>query len=154
MYIRRAENKDIGKIEELLYQVNDIHFKGRPDLFIKDGCKYLECELMKMISCPDTPIFVAVDDDVVGYAFCVIINQTHGHSIKDIRTLFIDDFCIDEKYRGMHVGMSLYNYVVDYARHGNFYNLTLNVWTCNPSAIKFYERMGLKPQKIVMEQIL
>ena len=34
------------------------------------------------------------------------------------------------------------------------YNVTLNVWACNESARKFYEKCGLKPQKYGMETIL
>ena len=56
--------------------------------------------------------------------------------------------------RGKHVGKTLYEYVISYAREQGFYNVTLNVWTCNPSALKFYEAMGLVPQKIGMETIL
>ena len=33
MNIRKAENKDIGKIEELLEQVREVHHEARPDLF-------------------------------------------------------------------------------------------------------------------------
>ena len=32
--------------------------------------------------------------------------------------------------------------------------LTLNVWSCNESALRFYEKCGLLPQKIGMEKIL
>jgi len=32
--------------------------------------------------------------------------------------------------------------------------VTLNVWCCNESAMKFYESLGMKPQKIGMEAIL
>ena len=48
----------------------------------------------------------------------------------------------------------LYNHIVDYAKTNGFYNVTLNVWSCNPGAIKFYEAMGLVPQKIGMELVL
>ena len=34
------------------------------------------------------------------------------------------------------------------------YNVTLNVWSCNENAMKFYEKCGLKPQKVCMEVIL
>lgn len=34
MNIRRAEEKDIPQIEELLYQVHKVHSDKRPDLFI------------------------------------------------------------------------------------------------------------------------
>ena len=26
-----------------------------------------------------------------------------------------------------------------------FYNITLNVWACNPEAMKFYETLGFEP---------
>ena len=45
-------------------------------------------------------------------------------------------------------------HVIDYARSHDYYNVTLNVWSCNPSAMKFYEAMGLKQQKIGMEMII
>jgi ribosomal protein S18 acetylase RimI-like enzyme len=54
----------------------------------------------------------------------------------------------------MHIGSSLYRHVVEYARESGCYNVTLNVWACNESAMKFYQNMGLTPQKVGMEQIL
>ena len=44
--------------------------------------------------------------------------------------------------------------ILRYAQQGKYYNLTLNVWNCNTSAMKFYESLGLKPQKITMETVL
>ena len=61
---------------------------------------------------------------------------------------------MDESARGKHVGTALYNHVIDFARDEGFHNVTLNVWSCNPDALKFYEAMGMKPQKIGMETIL
>ena len=60
----------------------------------------------------------------------------------------------DENNRGKHIGKLLYEHVLEYAKKSGFYNITLNVWTCNPGAMKFYESLGLKPQKICMEMIL
>ncbi|MBP3399143.1 MAG: GNAT family N-acetyltransferase, partial [Erysipelotrichaceae bacterium] len=56
--------------------------------------------------------------------------------------------------RGQHVGKSLYEYVLNYAKDNQYYNVTLNVWGFNESAIKFYESCGLSVQKIGMEKIL
>ena len=36
----------------------------------------------------------------------------------------------------------------------NRYNVTLNVWSCNASAMRFYEVQGLLPQKVTMELVL
>ena len=47
MNIRRAEEKDILQIEELLYQVHKVHSDKRPDLFIPGSKKYTTNELKK-----------------------------------------------------------------------------------------------------------
>ena len=74
--------------------------------------------------------------------------------MTDIKTLYIDDLCVDEKLRGKHIGKELYEAAVRLAKDSGCYNLTLNVWSCNPSAMSFYQSLGLVPQKIGMETIL
>ena len=74
--------------------------------------------------------------------------------MTDIKTLYIDDLCVDENSRGQNIGKNLYNHVIAFAKENECYNVTLNVWSCNESAIKFYEKCGLRPQKIGMETIL
>jgi len=72
----------------------------------------------------------------------------------DIRTLYIDDICVSEHARRQNVGKKLYDAVQAYAKDKGFYNITLNVWSCNPGALKFYQAMGLEPQKVGMEKII
>lgn len=157
MEIRRADRRDIEGIDNLLEQVCMVHHLGRPDLFQGNrNRKYSDGQLMKMFTEEDRPIFVAVDEDqkVQGYAFCILQQHPNDNVLTDIRTLYIDDLCVDEKLRGQHIGSALYEYVLRYAREAGCYNVTLNVWTCNPPAMKFYEKCGMKPQKIGMETIL
>lgn len=152
--IRRAEKKDIPQIEKLLYQVNNIHAEGRPDLFKKDYKKYTEQELEEILLQEERPVFAAMDGDtVLGYAFCVL-RQPQGDNMQPIRTLYIDDLCVDENNRGRHVGKQLYDYVLQYAKTIGCYNVTLNVWECNESARRFYDKCGLRVQKTGMEIIL
>ncbi|MBR6383673.1 MAG: GNAT family N-acetyltransferase [Lachnospiraceae bacterium] len=156
MKVRRAENKDIEKILDLLVQVDMVHHNGRPDIFKGPVTKYDAEQLEDIIKDDNRPIFVCVDDDdkVLGHAFCMH-QQIQDHKLlTDIKTLYIDDICVDEAARGKGVGRMLYEHVKEYAIEKGFYNITLNVWECNPTAIKFYESMGLKPQKIGMETIL
>ncbi len=70
MVIRRAEDKDIDRILELLLQVCNVHADIRPDLFIHNGTKYSREDLHEIIIDDDRPIFVAVDDE-------------HGNENKD-----------------------------------------------------------------------
>lgn len=155
MKVRMAEEKDIERIHELLTQVNLVHHKGRPDLF-KCGRKYTDEQLKEILKDEKRPIFAAADENdcLQGYAFCVFQQHLNDNILTDIKTLYIDDLCVDETCRGTHIGSTLYNAVLDFAREHGCYNVTLNVWSCNESAMKFYEHCGLKPQKIGMETIL
>ena len=156
MRIRQAEERDIPRIGELLLQVCRVHWQGRPDLFRDGGRKYDDGELRRLLRDPERPILVAEDQDgwVAGYAFCVYQRHQGEGSFNDMTTLYLDDLCVDETARGRHVGSALYQAVLDLARGSGCYNVTLNVWTCNESAMRFYERCGLKPQKVGMEVIL
>jgi ribosomal protein S18 acetylase RimI-like enzyme len=156
MNIRRAELKDIPGINNLLRQVLMVHHNGRPDLFKAGAKKYTDEQLAELIQDDTKPIFVCVDEleEVLGYAFCVWQQHLNNEILTDVKTLYIDDLCVDETRRGQHIGKSLYEYVLAYAKEKNFYNVTLNVWSLNESAMKFYEACGLKTQKIGMEHIL
>lgn len=156
MEIKRATEQDMEGINQLLRQVLTVHCQGRPDLFKSNAKKYSDDELKEMIDDEARPIFVAVNQEgaVLGYAFCVHIQHLDDNILTDIKTLYIDDLCVDEECRGQHIGKQLYQHVVDYAKKSGCYNVTLNVWRCNQSALRFYESCGLKPQKIGMETIL
>lgn len=155
MIIRRAEKKDIDGINKLLRQVLDIHHSGRPDIFKSGAKKYTDDELEEIMRDDTRPIFIAVEGErVVGYAFCVFVQHNDDNILTDIKSLYIDDLCVDESMRGKHIGRELYLFVLDFARVSGCYNITLNVWSCNESAYKFYEKCGFLPQKTVMEKIL
>ena len=156
MDIRRATAQDMDGINGLLLQVLMVHHNGRPDLFKSNAKKYTDAELLDIIADDNRPIFVAVDDEnnVLGYAFCIFQQHINNNILTDIKTLYIDDLCVDESLRGKHIGKSLYDYVLAFAKSNACYNLTLNVWACNESALRFYESCGLVPQKIGMETLL
>ena len=153
--IRYAMEKDIEKIEDLLSQVDMVHHNGRPDIF-KIGNKYSEKELKELLNNKQRPILVSVNesDEVIGYCFGIFQQHKDNSILTEIKTLYIDDLCVDEKFRGKGIGKELYEAVLSLAKGNGCYNLTLNVWSCNESAMRFYESMGLIPQKIGMETIL
>lgn len=156
MKIRRAGMEDIPGLDRLLEQVLKIHHQGRPDLFKDNTKKYSDKELLTILADDNRPIFVGVDEQgqVMGYAFCVFQQHLDDNILTDIKTLYIDDLCVDEHLRGQHIGRQLYEYVLAFAKEQGCYNVTLNVWACNESAKAFYEKCGLMPQKFGMEEIL
>lgn len=155
MEIRRAQAQDIPDLGRLLLQVCEVHRQGRPDLFRQGGRKYGDAELLRLLRDPDAPVLVAVEAErVLGYSFCQVQRHEGSGSLTDHTTLYLDDLCVDEACRGQGVGQALYQATIRLARDLGCHNLTLNVWCCNPSAMAFYERQGLVPQKIGLEQRL
>lgn len=153
--IRRAEQRDIPAINSLLCQVLMVHAKLRPDIFIPGTKKYTDEELIEIINDDTRPIFVYQEgDEVIGYAFCILKETKGVVNIYDNKEVYIDDICIDEAHRGKHVASALYEYVVDFAEREGFDKITLNVWEGNDAARKFYEKMGMKPLKTVMEALV
>ena len=146
MTIRKASKKDIGRIIELLHQVDMVHHVIRPDLFKPNTTKYNEQELEALLGDESKPVFVFEDGDILGHAFCMITEVRDDKLLQDIKTLYIDDICVDEKARGQHVR--------DYAKSIGCNNITLNVWEGNDPALSFYRNMGMKVQKTTMEIIL
>ncbi|MGN0365375.1 MAG: GNAT family N-acetyltransferase [Suilimivivens sp.] len=154
--IRRAEKKDINEINCLLRQVLTIHHQRRPDLFQSDSKKYTDEELLSLIKDDLNPIFVAENEShsILGYAMCKFVQHRKDNILTDIKSLYIDDLCVDENSRGKQIGKQLFEFVSHFAKKEGCYNLTLNVWACNENARIFYEKCGLFPQKIGMEKIL
>jgi len=152
--VRKAEKRDIKRVTELLYQVNAVHHAIRPDLFKGNTPKYNEQELEDILNDESRPIFVYDDGQVWGHAFCQVTEIKNHRLLQSIKTLYIDDICVDEQVRGKHIGQALYDFVRQYAKSIGCYNMTLNVWEGNDPAYSFYKNMGMKVQKTGMEVIL
>lgn len=154
--IRRAENSDCDKVLLLLENIAQLHHNGRPDLFRSGAKKYSREELEVIFKDPGKPVFIAADENnnVLGYAFCIIIDYKNHSVFNDYRSLYIDDLCVDESVRGQNIGGRLFEAVKEYAKTNGVYNIDLNVWEFNERAIRFYERCGMKTQRRKMELIL
>lgn len=154
-YIRKANINDLQKVNKLLYEVQKVHSDARPDLFKQGAKKYTDEQLKNIFENDLTPVFVfEKDNDVLGYAFCIFKQELNNNTLTPIKTLYIDDLCVDESARGEHIGTKLYNFVIDFAKKSGCYNVTLNVWANNLNAVKFYKAIGMQIQKIGMEKIL
>lgn len=156
MQVRKVQDKDLNRVNKLLYQVNNVHADGRPDLFIHDKKKYTDSELLELFKNDNRPIFVCVDDQdfVLGYAFCVLEAPEKNENLVPHNSIYIDDICVDSDSRRMGVGTMLFEYVLEYAQKNGFDRITLNVWKLNEAAQCFYESCGMNPLKVTMEKIL
>jgi ribosomal protein S18 acetylase RimI-like enzyme len=156
MNIRRASEKDIDSLIKLLQEVLEIHANIRPDIFISGTTKYTQSDLLEKLANDEEPIYVAVDenDEVMGYAFCVLRQQPFSTNMVPFKSLYIDDLCVDSKCRGQHIGEQLFEYVKAEAKRLGCYEITLAVWAGNDGAERFYDRIGFKTKERIMEYIL
>ena len=155
MTIRQAEKSHIPGLIRLLRQVGSIHHEIRPDIFRAGAIKYTEQDLEELLKDENKPIFVAVEDEnVLGYCFCQVETIRGSTVLTDRVEIYIDDLCVEETCRGQGVATALYRHVTAWAKELGCDFISLNVWCGNDSAMRFYEKCGMKPQKIGMETIL
>ena len=152
MTIRLAQIADIPGLLALLLQVGQVHHELRPDIFRPGTLKYDDAALTELLQDETRPVFVAMDGDfVAGYCFCVHKEYQDNSAHTDRRELYIDDLCVDENRRGQGIASQLYRHVVDYGKNSSCRFITLNVWCGNDGAMRFYEKMGLRPRHIMLE---
>lgn len=155
MEISRAKDSDKEKVLELLNQVLEIHHQIRPDIFMPGKTKYSEEMLLDMFKDDNNPIYVARENnEILGYAFCELREVPFSTTMVPHKSLFIDDLCVDKNIRSKGVGKALFDYVKQEAKKMDCYEVTLNVWEGNDSAIAFYKKMGMQVKEYQMEYIL
>ena len=155
MKLRMACEGDSPALLRLLRQVLMVHHEIRPDIFRSNTEKYNAGQLQQILADPDRPIFVAeLDGQVAGYAFCIRKTAPAGGVMHPRTELYIDDLCVEERLRGKGIATALYRHVCTVARAMGCGSVTLNVWCGNESALRFYEKCGMKPRNITMEMPL
>ena len=152
MEILFANASHIPGMIELLKQVGQVHHDIRPDIFQDGAQKYDEAALAELLKDPTRPIFIAEEaGEVLGYCFCIHKEYCGDSVLTDRKELYIDDLCVDENCRGKGVATKLYRHVTAYAKDCGCAFITLNVWTGNDKAQRFYEYMGMTPRNTTME---
>ncbi len=150
--IRSATFSDISVLQRLLLETCAHHGAIRPDIFRAGGLKYTKSDLLAILSDESRPIFVYEEQGkVLGFCFCQWVEHRESPVMTDRKELYIDDLCVDEPCRRQGIGEALTRHAIKVAREGGCSFVTLNVWTGNESAIRFYEKMGLRPRKTMLE---
>jgi len=152
--VRRAQPKDAPRISALLRQVLEVHAAARPDMFRSGTQKYGESAVLDLLNDPDCVLFVDTDetDRVRGYAICFVKPVQDDGITVGRRELYVDDICVDEAERRTGVGRRLYARVKEHAKREGFDWITLNVWNDNTNALAFYQTMGLRARRTILEE--
>lgn len=153
--IRKANIKDAESIGRILCQVNNVHAKVRPDIFIEGKKKFSDEELKEILKNSEPEFYVyEINNEVCAYV-CVEIHEYEECEFRHKRKeLYVEDLCVDENYRRQGIASKLLDYVVELGRNKACDYLTLHVWELNEGARVFYEKEGFSPLKTLMEKKL
>ncbi len=154
MSVRLAKENELERVNELRRQVNDLHVKGRPDIFKPGFPKELSDHVYTIWSDPRQRIVVCERDGMIcGYAVLNHITRPETPFMTERDYLDIDEFCVDEAYRRTGVGTELMQFIRSYAEELGFSRIELNMWEFNADALAFYEEIGFTTYRRYMEWI-
>ena len=152
MIIGKAKKEQAAEIVALLKYICNIHKKGRPDIFISDQPKYDEDGVKRLIDDENTFVLTAVEDGkVIGYMIAILNKGENHPHIRRIKTLYIDDICVDKAHARSGVGTALFEEAKRMGKDLGCERIDLNVWAFNEDAIGFYEKMGMTVSRMHME---
>jgi len=152
MQIRNMVLDDYKEVDRLMAQVHKLHVNGRPDLYIDVEHIYSFEQFKEMVENEDMITILAEEgESVVG--ICMVSMRAKTGMVKR-RTAYMEDLCVDELCRGKGIGKELFLFAKKMAEKMGAERLDLMVWDFNEDARKFYESMGMKPQRYIYETVL
>ena len=97
-------------------------------------------ELNKFFDNDDFFIYVACDEeDIIGFiSICVF---------KDLDYIYVDDYSVNSKYRGLGIGSKLMEMAFKYADDNNISTVKGHVESANHESMDFYKKRGFVIEK-------
>lgn len=145
MNIKKANVDDISKLIHLVYNAYEMHYIGRNDIFRIHSENEIMLELKNIFEDQSRTILLLEEKDItIGYIMFRCNEKLN-------KSLWIDQFYIENEYRNKGYGKSLLNEVKKHAKNKGINRIELNCWTFNNNALEFYRHLGFKEQRIVFE---
>ena len=152
LVIRYAKREELESVNKLREQVNELHVKGRPDIFRADGWPLIESNIYTRFDEDSSGVIVAdLNDEIVGFAVVQYILRPETFFSKARRFYHIEEFGVDENHRRKGIATSLINFAKEDAKKLGFERVELNMWEFNEGALAFYESVGFKTFRRYME---
>lgn len=150
--IRFAEYEDLKQVNDLRKQVNELHVKGKPEIFKEGFTDELRDYIFEIFADPLKKI-VVYDSDGVICAFAVLnhITKPENPYMNERDYLDIDEFGVDEAFRRKGIATEVIDFIRAYAKDEGFSRLELNMWEFNEGALAFYEAAGFSTYRRYME---
>ena len=153
--IRNANKSDYNSLLPLFRQVHELHVFERPDLYKENSTPVGQEFFESQIDNVKQHIFVAtIGIEIVGFVVMKEEEVIENSFVNARKILYINSLCVDETHRKMGIGKRLLQHVFDFGKSLKVNSVELGVSEKNPSAIQFYESIGMTTKSRKMEIIL
>ena len=150
--VRYATRDELPRVNELRKMVSELHADKRSDIFRPDFCDELRQRVYTLFDAPEYDVIVAcLGETICGFAIVQYIDKPESAYMCAQRFYHIEEFGVDERYRRCGIGTALLNFCKTEAKSRDFDRLTLDVWTFNETAQKFYEAAGFRSYRSYLE---
>ena len=152
MEIRFAREEELGQVNELREQVNELHVKGKPEIFKPGFSEELQNYIFEIFRDPLKRIVICrKDDKICGFAVLNHVTRPETPYMYERDFLDIDEFCVDSACRRQGIAAKLVSFIRDYAQSRGFDRIELNMWEFNREALAFYSAAGFSTYRRYME---
>ena len=152
MTIRDMKLEDYDAVDTLMQQLHKIHVNGRPDLYVEMEHPYSKEELTEKIYNKEVITLAAEEENrIVG--LCIVVIR-HRSGMVNMKTAYVDDLVVDQSYQHRGIAKSLFQKAEERAKALGAERMDLTVWSFNENALKFYQSIGMVPQRYILEKPL
>ena len=152
MIIRKLTLLDYEAADRLMQHLHDMHFEARPDLYIAVEHPYpLEEYEEKVTSEQFISLAAEEDGEIIGVCFVELREKS---LMVELPVAVMNALCVDEAHQRKGIATKLFEEATKLAREAGAKRLDLMVWGFNDTARAFYEKIGMKEQRRILEQEL
>lgn len=152
MMFRDMTIQDYDAVDKLMQHLHKLHFEARPDLYVDKAHPYsLEEFEEKVMS--DKCICLAAEEDgeVVGICFVELRDRS---LMVEMPMAMMNALCVDEAHQRKGIATKLFEEATKRAKDTGAKRLDLMLWGFNEAARAFYEKLGMKEQRRILEREL
>ncbi len=151
--VRTADINDLERLTELFVELHRHHVEIKPETFIMPEREWFSGRISEILADKEQTVLVYDNGGIKAYAVVKILD-VNSEEKRPRRVCYVDCFAVSENCRRMGIGAELLGAVKAFGRENGCTSVQLGVSACNTDAVKFYEKMGLVPRTIQMEERL
>ena len=150
--IRYASRAELARVNELRAMVHALHAAGRPDIFRPEFSEALQQHVYAQFASDRADVIVALSGGTIcGYTIAEYMERPQSAYNLARRYYHIEEFGVDAAYRRRGIARAMLAFCRQEAARRGFPRIELDLWAFNEDALAFYEAMGLRTYRRMME---